>query len=221
MPATYNILIMGASYGSLLASKILFGGHNDSSGVPAGRGRPDQCRRFSRAPAGARAQGRGRTRLAQAARQGHGRRQPPASIPRTTTCRARDAGAAISLARRARTARRRRPLARAVHVDHEHAAAAVRQAHSRAELRSAQARLHRPQRLGQFRSGLITLCSPDPQAIRPPEEKVNVLLVTLPTNFKVARFRQREVTPRSCASWSDEIDAVRYRHARRQDRAAG
>src|SRR5436305_14376523 len=27
MAATYNILIMGASYGSLLASKILFGGH--------------------------------------------------------------------------------------------------------------------------------------------------------------------------------------------------
>src|SRR5262244_798568 len=27
MPATYKILIMGASYGSLLASKILFGGH--------------------------------------------------------------------------------------------------------------------------------------------------------------------------------------------------
>ena len=28
MAATYNILIMGASYGSLLASKLLFGGHN-------------------------------------------------------------------------------------------------------------------------------------------------------------------------------------------------
>ena len=27
MPATCNILIMGASYGSLLASKLLFGGH--------------------------------------------------------------------------------------------------------------------------------------------------------------------------------------------------
>src|SRR6201993_5295117 len=26
--ATYNILLMGASYGSLLASKMLFGGHN-------------------------------------------------------------------------------------------------------------------------------------------------------------------------------------------------
>src|ERR1019366_4994197 len=28
MPATYKILMMGASYGSLLASKILFGGHS-------------------------------------------------------------------------------------------------------------------------------------------------------------------------------------------------
>ena len=28
MAAPYNILIMGASYGSLLASKLLFGGHN-------------------------------------------------------------------------------------------------------------------------------------------------------------------------------------------------
>src|SRR5205823_12443880 len=27
MPATYNILLMGASYGSLLASKLLVGGH--------------------------------------------------------------------------------------------------------------------------------------------------------------------------------------------------
>ena len=34
----------------------------------------------------------------------------------------------------------------------------------------------------------LTLCSPDPQAIRPPEEKANFLLVTLPTNFKVAKF---------------------------------
>jgi hypothetical protein len=39
-----------------------------------------------------------------------------------------------------------------------------------------------------FDPALLTLCSPDPQAIRPPEEKVNVLQVTLPTNFKVARF---------------------------------
>ena len=34
----------------------------------------------------------------------------------------------------------------------------------------------------------VTLCSPDPQAFRPPEEKINVLQVSLPTNFKAARF---------------------------------
>ena len=34
----------------------------------------------------------------------------------------------------------------------------------------------------------MTLCSPDPQAFRPPEDKVNVLQVRLPTNFKSARF---------------------------------
>ncbi|MBX9617607.1 MAG: hypothetical protein K2X10_00535 [Hyphomicrobiales bacterium] len=35
----------------------------------------------------------------------------------------------------------------------------------------------------------MTLCSPDPQAFRPPEEKLNVLQVRLPTNFKAARFK--------------------------------
>jgi hypothetical protein len=35
---------------------------------------------------------------------------------------------------------------------------------------------------------LMTLCSPDPQAFRPPTEKINVLQVGLPTNFKAARF---------------------------------
>ena len=39
-----------------------------------------------------------------------------------------------------------------------------------------------------FDPKLVTLCSPDPQAFRPPEEKVNVLQVRLPTNFKSARF---------------------------------
>ena len=39
-----------------------------------------------------------------------------------------------------------------------------------------------------FDPALMTLCSPDPQAFRPPEEKTNVLQVRLPTNFKAARF---------------------------------
>ncbi len=40
----------------------------------------------------------------------------------------------------------------------------------------------------EFDPALVTLCSPDPQAFRPPEEKVNVLQVRLPTNFKSAAF---------------------------------
>ena len=39
-----------------------------------------------------------------------------------------------------------------------------------------------------FDPQVMTLCSPDPQAFRPPEEPVNVLQVRLPTNFKSARF---------------------------------
>ena len=35
----YNILMMGASYGSLLAIKLLFGGLQDHHGLPAQRGR--------------------------------------------------------------------------------------------------------------------------------------------------------------------------------------
>ena len=40
----------------------------------------------------------------------------------------------------------------------------------------------------RFDPNLMTLCSPDPQAFRPPEEKPNVLHVGLPTNFKAAAF---------------------------------
>ena len=50
-----------------------------------------------------------------------------------------------------------------------------------------------------FDPGAITLCSPDPQAIRPPDGKANELLVTLPTNFKVARFETIRARL-SCAS---------------------
>ena len=39
-----------------------------------------------------------------------------------------------------------------------------------------------------FDPGLTTLASPDPQAFRPPDQPKNVLQVGLPTNFKAARF---------------------------------
>src|SRR5690242_2558079 len=40
----------------------------------------------------------------------------------------------------------------------------------------------------RLKPGLVTLCSPDPQAFRPPDEAANVLHVGLPTNFKAAAF---------------------------------
>src|SRR5256885_420646 len=60
-----------------------------------------------------------------------------------------------------------------------------------------------------FDPGSLTLCSPDPQAIRPPDEKVNVLQVRLPTNFKSARFSSEKSTA-ILRQLEKDIDAVRY-----------
>lgn len=56
---------------------------------------------------------------------------------------------------------------------------------------------------------LMTLCSPDPQAFRPPDEKINVLQVGLPTNFKVARFDSDEHTA-VLRRLETDIQAVRF-----------
>jgi hypothetical protein len=45
-----------------------------------------------------------------------------------------------------------------------------------------------------FDPSLTTLASPDPQAFRPPDRPKNVLQVGLPTNFKAARFGAEEPT---------------------------
>jgi len=46
----------------------------------------------------------------------------------------------------------------------------------------------------EFEPGLVTLASPDPQAFRPEDAGKNVLQVSLPTNFKVAAFESDEHT---------------------------
>jgi hypothetical protein len=46
----------------------------------------------------------------------------------------------------------------------------------------------------RFTPGLVSLCSPDPQAFRPPGEPANVLHVGLPTNFKAAAFEDEAHT---------------------------
>jgi hypothetical protein len=60
-----------------------------------------------------------------------------------------------------------------------------------------------------FDPPLMTLCSPDPQAFRPPDEPVNVLQVTLPTNFKAARFASDEAT-KMLKQLQSEIEAIRF-----------
>jgi len=60
-----------------------------------------------------------------------------------------------------------------------------------------------------FDPKLMTLCSPDPQAFRPPEEKVNVLQVRLPTNFKSARFDSDAHTA-ILRELEADIEAVRF-----------
>ena len=60
-----------------------------------------------------------------------------------------------------------------------------------------------------FDPKLMTLCSPDPQAFRPPEDKVNVLQVRLPTNFKSARF-DSEAHTAILRQLELDVEAVRF-----------
>ncbi|HEY1728563.1 MAG TPA: 2-dehydropantoate 2-reductase N-terminal domain-containing protein [Candidatus Baltobacteraceae bacterium] len=60
-----------------------------------------------------------------------------------------------------------------------------------------------------FDPAMFTLCSPDPQAFRPPDEPPNVLQVTLPTNFKAARFGSDSHT-QILRDMQEDVEAVRY-----------
>ncbi len=62
-----------------------------------------------------------------------------------------------------------------------------------------------------FDPACMTLSSPDPQAFRPLDEPVNVLQVALPTNFKVARFESAKHT-QILQQLEEDIEAVRYTH---------
>lgn len=60
----------------------------------------------------------------------------------------------------------------------------------------------------RFKPGLVTLCSPDPQAFRPPDEGANVLHVGLPTNFKASTFED-EAHNKLLRELEADIDAVK------------
>jgi len=60
-----------------------------------------------------------------------------------------------------------------------------------------------------FDPAKVTLCSPDPQAFRPVDEPVNVLQVSLPTNFKAARF-DADADTALLRTLAAGIEAVRF-----------
>ncbi|MEX1080750.1 MAG: hypothetical protein WD382_09545 [Halofilum sp. (in: g-proteobacteria)] len=60
-----------------------------------------------------------------------------------------------------------------------------------------------------FDPAAMSLCSPDPQAFRPPEEPANTLQVSLPTNFKAARF-ESDIHTAMLRDLESDIDAIRY-----------
>jgi len=61
----------------------------------------------------------------------------------------------------------------------------------------------------EFDPRLLTLCSPDAQAFRPPQEEANVLQVRLASNFKAARFGSDAHTA-MLRELGESVDAARF-----------
>jgi len=207
--ATYNILLLGASYGSLLASKLLLAGHDvklvclpveaeliNFEGfrvrIPV-KGRGDQIEVDSRKL-------RGRVSAA-----GPSSMQPSdydliglaMQEPQYRSPGVRELLDAVAQSKVPCMSIMNMPplpyLRRIPGLDHE----ALEPAYTD------------PRVWDKFGPATLTLCSPDPQAIRPPGEKVNVLQVTLPTNFKVARFESNQHTA-ILRRLQDDIQAARF-----------
>jgi len=204
-----KILILGASYGSLLASKLLFAGHEvklvclpaeadliNSEGfrvrMPV-RGRAEQVVIDSRQlPGKVSAGGTGDVNPADYDLVGLAMQEPQYRSPGV-----RELLEAVAKSRVPCMSIMNMPplpyLRRIPGLDAE----ALKPAFTDASVWDA------------FDPALVTLCSPDPQAVRPPDEKVNVLQVTLPTNFKVARFDSDQHTA-LLRQLEKDVDAVRF-----------
>src|SRR5450830_1168484 len=209
MPAAYKILMMGASYGSLLASKILFGGHSihlvclpaeadliNAEGfrvrLPV-RGRKDPIEIDSRKlPGKVTAGGAANVNPKDYDLVGLAMQEPQYRSPGVRELLDLVATSKVPCM----SIMNMPPLPyvkRIPGLDYD----ALKPAYTD------------PTVWDNFEPGLLTLCSPDPQAIRPPDEKVNVLQVTLPTNFKVAKFDNDKYTA-ILRKLQDDIEAVRF-----------
>jgi hypothetical protein len=209
MSKTYNIMIMGASYGSLLASKLLFGGHKvtliclpaeadliNKEGfrvrMPV-KGRQEQVEIDSRKlPGKVRAAGPGDVKPGDFDLVGLAMQEPQYRSPRVRElldAAARSGVPCMSIMNMP-------PLPYMKRIPG-------------LDIEPLKAAYTDPTVWSSFDPGKLTLCSPDPQAIRPPDQPVNVLQVTLPTNFKVARFEAPAHT-QILRDLEKDIDAVRY-----------
>jgi hypothetical protein len=209
MPATYKILIMGASYGSLLASKILFGGHSvhlvclpaeadliNAEGfrvrLPV-KGRKEQVEIDSRKlPGKVSAGGAAGVNPKDYDLVGLAMQEPQYRSPGV-----RELLDAVAKSKVPCMSIMNMPplpyVKRIPGLNYD----ALKPAYTD------------PTVWDNFDPGLLTLCSPDPQAIRPPDEKVNVLQVTLPTNFKVAKF-DNDMYTGILRQLEKDIDAIRF-----------
>jgi hypothetical protein len=209
MPATYNILILGAAYGSLLASKMLFGGHKihhvclpaeadliNAEGfrvrLPV-RGRKDPVvLDSSKLPGKVSAGGAAGVNPRDYDLVGLAMQEPQYRSPGV-----RELLDAVAKSRVPCISIMNMPplpyVKRIPGLDYD----ALKPAYTD------------PSVWDNFDPASLTLCSPDPQAIRPPDGKANELLVTLPTNFKVAKF-DNEKGNTILRQLEQEIDAVRF-----------
>ena len=205
----YNVLILGASYGSLLATKLLFGGHKitmiclpneveafNTDGahirMPV-RGRKEQVTLESRKlPGSLRAAGPGDVKPADFDLVCLAMQEPQYRSPGV-----RELLDAVAVSKRPTMSIMNMPplpyLKRIPGLN----ADSLKPAFTDASV------------WDNFEPGRLTLCSPDPQAIRPPGEKINFLQVTLPTNFKVARFDSDEST-NILRQLEKDVDAARF-----------
>jgi hypothetical protein len=208
VPTAYNVLILGASYGSLLATKLALAGHNTTLiCLPAEaeainkdgavvrlpiKGRSPVEIRSKTLPGKVTAAGPGAVNPADYDLVGLAMQEPQYRSPGVRELLDAVAKAKVP----AMSIMNMPPLTYLRRIPGVNADA----------LKSAYTD---PTVWQGFDPACMTLCSPDPQAFRPPEEPVNVLQVTLPTNFKVARFPSDKHT-QMLREMQDGIEAARW-----------
>ncbi len=209
MKPTYKVLIMGASYGSLLATKLLLAGHSVKLACL-----PQEADLINTSGTRVRLPVKGREGLVEV----HSWKLPgklSADVPTAINPREYDL---VALAMQEpqykapgvrelldAVAKARIPCMSIMNMPPLAYLARI----PGLSLQPLRACYTDPSVWDHFDPALMTLCSPDPQAFRPPEEKLNVLQVRLPTNFKSARFPSETHTAMLRQMESD-IEAARF-----------